>query len=96
MGYARGRCPRFPESGGPDAYRFSIVTDIGGTLTVFYVAERAHYPLQSGMVEYSSGTDRFSHSIEGDTFQKQARAYIESYLRRKNEPEDEAHHPHRR
>jgi hypothetical protein len=96
MGYARSRCPRFPAGNGPDAYRFTIVTDTGDTLSVFYVAELGHSTLESGMLEYSPATGRISQGKDGETFQKQARAYVESYLRRKHEPDNEAKNPHRR
>lgn len=96
LGYARPRCPRFPAGNGPDAYRFSIVDDVDGKLGIFFVAEQGHSTLESGTIEYFPGTGRLSPGKDGETFQKQARAYAESYLRRKHEPENQARNPHRR
>jgi hypothetical protein len=96
LGYARRRCPRFPRGGGPDALRFSVVDDEEGTLRIFYVAEQEHSPVEHGTIEYAVATNRFLNGDTSETFQKQARAYAESYLRRKHEPEDESRSPHRR
>jgi hypothetical protein len=96
LGYARERCPRFPQDGGPDAFRFSVVSDDGGTLKIFYIAERGHAPVEHGTIEYAAATGQLLNGHTGEIFQKQARAYVESYLRRKHEPDNEAKYPHRR
>jgi len=44
LGYARGHCARFPANHGPDAVRFSIVSDDGAALRLYYVLERDHRP----------------------------------------------------
>ncbi len=96
LGYGRGKCPRFPAGAGPDSYRFSIVGDEGGALRVFYVAERAHCAMESGAIDYSVASGELREATGSETLREQVRAYVASYLRRKNEPEDEARHPHRR
>lgn len=94
VGYARDRCPRFPKDAGSDAFRFSVVSDEGGALKIFYIVERGHAPVEHGTIECAGG--QFVNGHLGETLQKQARAYVESYLRRKHEPDNEARNPHRR
>ncbi len=96
VGYARTRCPRFPADEGPDAHRFSVIQDEAGSLRIFYVAEQAHRPLQHGVIEYSTSRRQFLNGHTGQLFLRQAEAYVESYLRRKAQPEDGAKNPHRR
>jgi hypothetical protein len=94
VGYARERCPHFPRDGNPDAFRFSVVSDEGGRLKIFYIAEWGHAPADHGTFEYAGGKLLNGHA--GETLAKQARAYAESYLRRKHEPDNAARNPHRR
>lgn len=77
LGYAAGRCEGF--SGGPDAVRFSIRDDGGGALRIWYVVERGHLPWSHGMLEYPAGP-----GCADPVLARQAEAYVESYLRRKN------------
>lgn len=95
-GYARQRCPHFPSAAGPDAHRFSVVSDSGGLLRLFYVAEQAHTPLAHGTIEYSTDRGQFVNGGAAPLLLRQAQAYIESYLRRKAEPDQHARDPHRR
>ncbi len=95
-GYARGRCPRFPAAAHADGHRFSVIQEEGANLRIFYVAERDHRPLDHGTIEYSTDQCRFVDGDGGRLFLRQAQAYIESYLRRKSEPEHGARNPHRR
>ncbi len=46
LGYARGKCARFPHDAEFDAYRFSH----SGTQLIF-IRERAHSPLTHGLVQ---------------------------------------------
>jgi hypothetical protein len=85
LGYARGRCDRFPSHSGPDAVRFTIQGDTGLSLHVYYVLERDHHPFAHGPLEYLLDTASFSHSPATESLDRQARAYIASYLRRKGE-----------
>ena len=86
LGYARGRCPRFPPGNdGADAVRFTIRGDDGARLQLLYVLERDHHPLAHGGLEFSLAFSQFVPSPLEDIFRRQAEAYVESYLRRKAE-----------
>ena len=91
LGYARGRCDRFPPNDeGADAVRFSIRGDDGVSLAVYYVLERDHHPFAHGPLEYSLPAGRFRQTPDRETVSRQAEAYVQSYLRRKTEA---ARHP---
>ncbi len=96
VGYARKACPRFPKGAGPDAIRFTASSERNGTLQIYYVVEKSQTPLEHGPLEYSVQEARFVEANCGDMIRKQAQAYVESYLRRKHQPQDDAHNPHRR
>jgi hypothetical protein len=78
-GYARGACPSFPGGDAPDAVRFGIVRREAGMATIRYVIERDHHPFDDGTLELREAVeDRAADS----TLQRQARAFLSSYLRR--------------
>jgi len=81
LGYARGQCPRFPEDAGPDAVRFTVTGADDRRLLLYYVVERDHHPFAHGPLEYSF-TDGVVTPTEA-LLAQQARAYAESYRRRK-------------
>jgi hypothetical protein len=85
MGYARGCCPRFPADEGPDAARFTIVSDGAANLRLYYVLERDHRPWAHGPLEYSRADDSFTEAPAGESTLHLARAYVASYLRRISE-----------
>ncbi len=86
LGYARGVCPRFPDGAGPDAIRFTIASDDGAVLRLYYVAERDHHPFAHGPLEYSRAASAIAGpEARGETLDAQAGAYAASYLRRKSE-----------
>jgi hypothetical protein len=95
-GYPRNRCPRFPSGEGPDMVRFSVTADQGDILRIYYVVEKNGSPMEYGDIEYEVATRRFRASLAGGMLERQAQAYAESYLRRKNEPQDDAQYPNRR
>jgi hypothetical protein len=84
LGYARGACGRFPEGDGPDAVRFTISSDDGATLRLYYVMEQNHHPFAHGPLAYSRIGAAFAESPADQTLRGQAQAYISSYLRRKS------------
>jgi hypothetical protein len=84
LGYARGICHRFPEGDGPDAVRFSISSDDGATLRLYYVVEQNHHPFAHGPLTYSRALAAFAELPVSQTLCGQAGAYVESYLRRKS------------
>jgi hypothetical protein len=85
LGYARGECARFPAGEGPDAVRFTISSHESTSIRIYYVVERDHYPLAHGRLEYSTARAGFATPPETATLERQAQAYVESYLRRKEE-----------
>lgn len=96
LGYARRRCDRFQEGDGTDAYRFAVIGEHDGTLRIFWVAEREQRPFRDGTLEFSAASG-IAGNLQGTVaFVRQARAYAESYLRRKHDPDNDARHPHRR
>lgn len=74
VGYARGRCPRFPESAPADAVRFILVGDAKAEGTVVrFILEKDHFPAEYGVI----GPD-----TEGrDLLNRQARVFLESQER---------------
>jgi hypothetical protein len=83
MGYARGRCPRFPQAPGADAVRFCISRDSGDLVQVMYAIEQNHHPHAHGTVEYARSAGTFGAGELDANLESQARAYVSSYLRRK-------------
>jgi len=96
QGYARGKCPRFPRDAGPDGVRFMVAADAERIVRLQYVVEKDHAPLEDGPLEYSVEEGRFLVSHSNELLRRQAQAYLESFLRRKTDPQIRAHHPHRR
>ena len=86
LGYARGECARFPEGEGPDAVRFTVSSHESTAIGIYYVVEREHHPFAHGRLEYSLTGAVFLAPPESATLARQAQAYVESYLRRKEEP----------
>ena len=83
LGYARGRCARFPQADGPDAVRFAVTHHADGIIRVSWVREKDHHPLDHGPLEYALADQKFTTSDADQAVRDQAHAYIESYLRRK-------------
>lgn len=89
LGYARGQCAHFPPDDGPDAVRFAVSRDDGASLRVYYVIERDHHPFAHGPLDYSLAAGDFVNPPSFENVGRQARAYVESYLRRKKEASSE-------
>jgi hypothetical protein len=86
LGYARGVCPRFPvNDAGPDAVRFAIIREQAHSLELYYVLERNHHPFVHGALEYALPSGPLAGTPLAETLERQAEAYIASYLRRKKE-----------
>ncbi len=75
LGYARHVCPRFPDTDGPDAVRFSLTEETPGTLRIHLVREKDHRLWDSSDLEYDKTSGLASNRL--------AEAYAESHLRRK-------------
>jgi hypothetical protein len=89
LGYARGVCPRFPTGDGPDAARFTIRQDDGASLRLYYVLERNHQPFAHGPLEFRLDEAVLTTTPAGSLTDRQARAYVASYLRRKAAASDQ-------
>ncbi|MGO9230459.1 MAG: hypothetical protein ACLQKA_14810 [Bryobacteraceae bacterium] len=87
LGYARGHCARFPADHGPDAVRFTIGSDDGAVLRLYYVLERDHRPYAHGPLEFSVVRNELITPAEGALTAVQARAYVASHLRWRRESE---------
>ena len=81
LGYARGRCARFPENGGADAVRFALCGDRDGVLSLRFAVERDYLPLAHGTLVFSGGKVT---PEPAPLLRSQAEAYLESYLHRRN------------
>jgi hypothetical protein len=84
LGYARGKCARFPDAAGPDAVRFAVTADAGGSVAIYWVREKGHEPFDHGSLEYSMAAQAFAAASGDAAVEHQARAYLASYLRRKS------------
>jgi hypothetical protein len=83
MGYARGKCARFPQAGGPDAVRFAIARDADQKILVNFAVEADHHPCSHGSLEFSRPEGKAAGSASGSLLEKQAGAYVAGYLRRR-------------
>jgi len=76
FGYGRGRCEQFPAESAADAVRFHVATDAGALIKIQYVFEKDCWPGKHGIIEPLA---------VNETLRRQADAFLESYLRRRNE-----------
>ena len=74
-GYARRRCPHFPDNGAADAVRFSVTGDQDGRVTLVYILEKDHAPMEHGSIDDATAAR--------EPLASQARAFVESYLRQR-------------
>jgi hypothetical protein len=75
-GYARGRCSHFPDNGAADAVRFSVIGDHDGRITLVYILEKDHAPMEHRL------SDEAATGVL-EPIASQARAFVESYLRQR-------------
>jgi hypothetical protein len=85
LGYA-SRCSRLPKERVADAVRFSITRDRGNQLTLCFVRELAHRPVDHGILEYDSALGQWISSHPDFRIQKMADCYLQSYLMRRTQP----------
>lgn len=83
QGYARNSCAEFPDGNGPDAVRFGIAADNGEIVRIHFVVESGHLPHGQGAIQYSRDSRRFIPPLPEEILNRQAEAYLASYLRRK-------------
>ena len=85
LGYAAG-CPRLPAERTFDAVRFSIASDRGAQLLMWFVYESGHRPAGHGMLEYDLSLGQWISAHSDARIQKMAECYLQSYLRRRIQP----------
>jgi len=83
MGYARGRCPRYPQADARDAIRFLIARDRDQLIRIEYVVEHDHLPYGYGALQYHRASGALVSTLGDAVIERQALAYVTSYLRRK-------------
>jgi hypothetical protein len=83
FGYGGGSCDRFPSDADSDAARFHVAEDGGQVIVIQYIVEKSCWPLRQGSLEYSVNSSSFLHPCSGEILERQAAAFVESYLRRR-------------
>ena len=86
MGYARGKCPRFPGNGGPDAVRFAVASHRDGFVRLSCVLEKDFLPFGRAALAWDLEGRRFTAPHADPRIDRQAWAYVSSYLLRKQFP----------
>ncbi len=84
VGYGRYACDQFPGASAADAIRFHVAQDAGESIRLQYVFEKDCWPGDHGSLQYSVSRE-FSPMPLDATLRRQAQAFLESYLRRRNE-----------
>jgi hypothetical protein len=82
LGYA-SKCSRLPAERHADCVRFSVTKHQGDQITLSYVYEREHAPVQHGQLEYDCAAQRWLAPLEDACVQRQAECYLGTYLERK-------------
>ncbi|MEX2300984.1 MAG: hypothetical protein WD733_08620 [Bryobacterales bacterium] len=80
LGYASSLCSRFPAEAEAEAVRFCVCSDDGAVVAINYVLERAHLPCKHGPIAYDRRFQRWQGIEAGSLMERQAQAYLESYL----------------
>jgi hypothetical protein len=83
LGYGRNRCEYFPAASAADAVRFHVSQDTGELVRIQYVFEKDCWPGERGFFECRP--DAAFPGAKDQTLRRQAQAFLESYLRRRNE-----------
>jgi len=85
LGYAAG-CPRLPGERPYDALRFSIASDRGDRLRMWFVCESGHRPAGYGILEYDLSLGQWISSHSDPRLQRMAECYLQSYLLHRTRP----------
>ena len=83
FGYAGHLCARFPGMDAADAIRFTIAADDGNCVGIRFARERDHLPHSAGSLEFRRQGDEWRTDASDIFLQAQAKAYLNSYLRRR-------------
>ena len=81
LGYGRNRCEQFPEASKSDAVRFHVSEDRGTLIRIQYIFERDCWPGEHGFIDCTQNP----FDAPSEILERQAQAFLESYLRRRNE-----------
>ena len=84
VGYGRQACEQFPTDSASDAIRFHIGKESGRLIQIQYVFEKDCWPAERGTLDYDK-MGGFSVSPSSQTLASQAQAFLQSYLRRRNQ-----------
>jgi hypothetical protein len=74
LGLGRHACDQFPQGSAADAVRFHVAKDSGELIDIQYVFEKDCWPGERGDAT----------SLADETSRRQAAAFLESYLMRRN------------
>lgn len=92
LGYAEG-CGRLPQERAWDSVRFAaraVGNDPRGTnrgIQVRYVCERAHRPVEHGMLDFDAIAARWIERHRDPRVQRMAECFVESFLQKKRRQE---------
>ena len=82
-GYGRHSCEQFPTSSAADAIRFHVAQDAGELIHIQFIFEKECWPAQRGTADFSV-KNGFSDGLPDKILRRQAEAFVESYLKRRN------------
>ena len=82
LGYA-SQCARMPAERRADCVRFAVGKDEDGRITLHYVYEREHAPVEHGRLEYDCTARRWMAPLHDACAQQQAECYLAGYLERR-------------
>jgi hypothetical protein len=66
--------------------RFAIAKDEGQRITLHYVYERDHAPVEHGRLEYDCLVQRWMATLQDACAQRQAECYLAGYPERRRHP----------
>jgi hypothetical protein len=92
LGYAR-KCGWCPPVRPWDSTRFGVTKESDQRITLCYVCEKEHRPVEHGTLEYDPVLGRWNSSHRDQRVQRMAESYMESFLLRKNARQDAASNP---
>ena len=85
LGYA-SKCSRLPKERRYDAVRFCVVKESGSHLSLSFVGEAAHLPVDHSQLEYDLSLRQWILPCPDSHIQRMAECFVEAYLLRKTEP----------
>ena len=92
LGYARN-CAWCPPDRPWDSTRFGVSKESEQRITVCYVCEKEHHPVNHGTLEYDVVLERWNSRHPDERLQRMVESYMESYLLRKNARQDLVSNP---